>query len=401
VELVLQDVISREGSLVKHSDNYTSRRAAVWQSSYLIVAIVLCSFLTPIVQAQKVKPAPGTVFVKTALGGFILGYDIDQNGTEGVLAEALNLPDGNFNVAVETFDQTTGMILKIVKQQTETKNDFVALGIFGNSVGLIEFEKVKGLFVNQRLYGTLNPLTSNKVTGTWTPPLTKDQLILGMGVSQGATNTVILASQNFSSFVFSSDVASNTFGPSITLTDSIFAFNDSPVVDIDTQTNEAVVAASNGGVFSSPEVAFVDLTAGTINEIKGLGFGFVNGIAVDAVKGRAVTTTEIDFSLEYYDVAKQASILVEPLHNATNQLQSGGAVAFDPVNKLFLIGQEFSSVAPSGSSIQVFDEAGNFKEAVNGLSLPASPTRIAINPNTRMGYVIVTPALTSLQSFTY
>ena len=76
-------------------------------------------------------------------------------------------------------------------------------------------------------------------------------------------------------------------------------------------------------------------------------------------------------------------------------------MAFDPVHKLFLIGQEFSSTASSGSSIQVFDEQGNFIEAINGLSLPASPTTIAINPNTRTGFVVVTPLLNQLQQFTY
>jgi hypothetical protein len=89
------------------------------------------------------------------------------------------------------------------------------------------------------------------------------------------------------------------------------------------------------------------------------------------------------------------------LLNATNQAQSGGYVAFDPINKLFLIGQEFSSVAPTGSSILVYDTQGNFVEAINGLSLPVSPVNIAINPSKRLGFVIVTPALTELQSFTY
>ena len=33
----------------------------------------------------------------------------------------------------------------------------------------------------------------------------------------------------------------------------------------------------------------------------------------------------------------------------------------------------------------------------NGLNLPASPVNIAINPSQRIGYVLVTPALTELQ----
>jgi len=363
------------------------------------LTFLLC-FVSPRAEARNAKAAPGTVFVKTALGGFILGYDIDQNGTEGVLSEALALSDGNFDVAVETFDQATGKILKIVSEQKETKNDFVTLGIFGNSVGLVELEKVKGLFVNQRIYATLNPLSSNKLTGRWMPPLTKTELILGLAPSQGASTTAILASQSFTSLVFSSDVASNTFGPLIKLTDSVFGLGDSPVIGIDTQTNQAVVAASTGGVLDIPQIAEVDLTSKTVSQFQGLGFGFVNGIAVDSADGIAVTATEIDFSLEFYDLATQSGFIV-PLKGATNQSQSGGYVAFDPVNKLFLVGQEFSSVAPTGSSIQVYDINGNFVEAINGLSLPASPAYIALNPGTRSGYVIVTPSLTELQAFTY
>lgn len=128
--------------------------------------------------------------------------------------------------------------------------------------------------------------------------------------------------------------------------------------------------------------------------------GFVNGIAVDSADGIACTSTEIEFGLEFYDLATQTGFGV-PMHNATNQSQSGGYVQFDPVNKVFLVGQEFSSTAPAGSSIQVFDIHGRFVKAIDGLSLPASPAFIALNPARRMGYVMVTPALNQLQSFRY
>jgi hypothetical protein len=82
-------------------------------------------------------------------------------------------------------------------------------------------------------------------------------------------------------------------------------------------------------------------------------------------------------------------------------LQSGQDVEFDPVNKLFLVGQEYTSTGASGSSIQVFDTQGNFVESINGLSLPASSTLIALNPNTRTGYVEVPPSGTELQGFSY
>jgi len=378
---------------------------ALCVSPVIVAVISLFCFATSTATAQSDSPraiGPGNIVVNTALGGFILGYDIDQTGTEGVLSESFALPDGKQNVAVETFDQKTGKIIKIVSQQSDSRNDFVTLGVSGNSTGLTEFEHVTTLFVDKRLYATMHPLSANKFTGNWTPPLTKSDIIGGVAENQGTLNTAVLAFNNggsFSSFVFSSNIASNTFGPLITLTDPVFGFNDSPVMAYDGATNQAILGASNGCPNCSPTIGVVDLATGVQSEFTGLGFGFINGIAVDAGDGIACTTTEIDFSVEFYDLATQTGIIV-PIPGATNQAQSGQDVEFDPIHKLFLVGQEFSSTG-SGSSIQVFDEKGNFVESINGLSLPASPVLIALNPSMRAGYVLVTPALTSLQSFTY
>jgi hypothetical protein len=134
--------------------------------------------------------------------------------------------------------------------------------------------------------------------------------------------------------------------------------------------------------------------------IPGPGKGIVNGIAVDSARQMACTTTEDDFSVEFYDLVKRTSKIVV-LPGANSQLYSGGAVAVDPVHHLFLVGQEFSSTAPTGSSIHVYDEKGNLVESLNGFALPASPAYMALNPAARTGFVIVTPDLTSLQSFTY
>jgi hypothetical protein len=357
-------------------------------------------------QASGNAPAgPGNVTVHSALGGFILGYDIDQTGTEGILSEAFALPGGKANVAVETFDQKTGKLVKILQQQANTKNDFVTLGIFGNSVGLTEFEHVTNLFVDKRLYGLSNPLASNKITGKWTPPFqAANNIISSMSASQGVTNAAVLGFKNngndFSSYVFSANVAANTFGPVFKVTDPVFDFDNSPVLAMNNTTNQAVLGGSNGCFGCTTEIGMVDLTTGKLTEFQGLGFGFINGIAVDSATGIACTTTEDDFSVEFYDLAQQTGIIVV-LPGATNQSQSGQAVAVDPIHKLFLVGQEFSSTAPRGSSIQVFDEQGNFIESINGLSLPASPAYMALHPTERAGYVIVTPDLTTLQSFTY
>ncbi len=371
-----------------------------------LFAFLAASALCLPASAQNSAQAPAVGLgpqVHTALGGFILGYDIQQNGTEGLLAESYALAGGKDNAAVETFDQKTGKILKIITQQDNTFNDFVAFGIFGNGIGLVEQERSTGRLVNKRIYGKMDPLNGNKFTGMWTPPFTKDDLIISMPDAQGSPNTAILYFDNggsFNSFVMSTNVAANTFTTPVTITDPDFEFNVSPVMAYDSKTNTAVLGGSLGCFGCSTQIGLVDLNKNTFSEFAGLGLGFVNGIAVDSDDGIACTVTEDDFSVEFYDLATQTGT-IEILQGATNQAQSGGDVEYDPIHKLFLIGQEFSSIAPTGSSILVYDTKGNFVEAINGLSLPASPAYMALHPSARAGYVIITPALTSLQQFTY
>src|ERR1035438_10321216 len=76
-------------------------------------------------QSGDAREAPigaGKTFVTAKFGGSIFGFDIDQNGTEGVLSEGQTLPNGKTLAAVETFDQATGMILDVVVK-TENRGD--------------------------------------------------------------------------------------------------------------------------------------------------------------------------------------------------------------------------------------------------------------------------------------
>jgi hypothetical protein len=360
---------------------------------------------------------PGNTIVKSQFGGQIFGFDIDQNGTEGVLSEAQLLPNGKVLAAVETFDQASGKILKVIKK-SETEDDYITLGVAGTSVGLVEHEHVQGIYVAKRIYEELSPLDSNKFTSTWTPPLTKDDIIISVSrnqysPSQGETNAVLAFDNggNFNSFVFGSNIAANTSQPFITLTDTVFSIGDSPVMAYDSTTNQAVVAASTGEVGGPPPVfALVDLTAGTVVEFNGLPgpapyrAGSVNGIAVDSADGIACTTTELDFSVEFYNLKKKTGTAVV-LPGATDQLQSGSDVEFDPVNKLFLVAQSVSSTG-AGSSIQVYNTKGKLVESLNGFNFSNASnvvsTHIALNPSNRSGYVDGPDSgVTEIQSFTY
>ncbi len=130
--------------------------------------------------------------MQSQFGGQIFGFDIDQNGTEGVLSEAQTLnAQGKILSAVETFDQATGAILSVVKK-LESHDDFLTLGIVGSSVGLVEHEHEKSgqIYVTKRIYEELSPVSANKFTGTWKSGLVTEDLIMGVSRNQGAGGNV-------------------------------------------------------------------------------------------------------------------------------------------------------------------------------------------------------------------
>lgn len=348
---------------------------------------------------------PNGVVVRSALGGFILGYDVDATGTLGILSEAVTLPDGRHDVAVETFDQRSGETAAVLAMQRDSRNSFSTLGIFNTGVGLTEFEHVKKLYVDRRQYGVTSPLNSARFTGTWTPPFSGAQdIIAAAAPSQGMDETVFLAFHNnatdFHSYLFTSNVGANTFGPVIRVDAGVFSWSLSPQVAIDPARHRAVLAGSQGCFGCGTSIGFVDLVTGAQSTRAGMGVGSVNGMALDPNTGVACTTTEDDFSVEFYDFPR-GIFKIFRLPNATDQIYSGGAVAVDPVHRLFLVGQEYSSTSPGTSSIHVYDEDGNYLESLDGFSLPASPAAMVLHPADRTGFVIVTPDLTSLQGFTY
>ena len=356
--------------------------------------------------------AAGSIFVHSKFGGQIFGFDIDQNGPEGVLSEALDQPDGSVLAAVETFDQATGKIVKVLTRTvTQGGDDFVTLGVVGASVGLIEREHVLSFLHVQRSFHTINPLSGNQFTGNWTPPVGTTHLIEPTSVSrtQGSPNVAVFAfdnSGNFIPWVFQSNVVANTFGPIVKIPDSLNFGSLVPPMAFDTVSNQAILGGGDGCFGCFPVIGLVDVVKGTFSEFTGTGFGFINGIAVDAADGIFVTTTEDDASVEFYSLATQSAFTVVLPGSGEQQFFSGADVEFDPINELFLIAQPNSSSAPSGSTIYVYDINGNLKETINGFSFSNTfnvvPVHIAIKPSNRAGFVDGPDSgVTEIQSFTY
>ena len=353
----------------------------------------------------------GTVLVHSKFGGQIFGFDIDQNGTEGVLSEAKDLSNGNVLAAVETFDQTTGKIIDVVSK-TETQDDFITLGVVGTSVGLIDHEHEVSFLHIKRIFETMNPLSSNKFTAQWNPPVGTQHLIMPNGVSrsQGVADVAVFAydnSGNFIPWVFESNVGANTFGPVVKITDSNNFASVPPPIAFDSNTNQAILGGGNGCFGCLPVIGLVDVVNAKFSEFVGVGFGFINGLAVDSADGVFCTTTEDDATVEFYNLSTQTSFNeVELPGSGGQQFFSGADVEFDPINKLFLVAQPNTSSASSGSSIYVYDTAGNLQETLNGFSFSNTfnvvAMHIAIKPSTRSGFVDgPNSGVTEIQSFTY
>ena len=355
---------------------------------------------------SELATGPNNITVHSKFGGEIFGFDIDQNGTEGVLSEALSLSNGNIRAAVETFDQKTGKILSVVTQ-TKDQDDFITLGVAGTSVGLFEHEHEVSFLHLQRTFSIIKPLSGNKITGNWTPPIGTTHLLSEVSRTQGSTNNAVFAqdnSGNFIPWVFSSNVAANTFGPVVKITDSLNFGSVTPPMAYNTVTNTAVLGGGDGCFGCFPVIGLVNLTKGSFTEFTGIGFGFVNGIAVDSADNLACTTTEDDASIEIYDLATQTGFTEVLPNSGEQQILSGADVEFDAIHKLFLVAQPVSSSASSGSSIYVYNTSGVLQETLNGFNFSNASTvismHIALKPSTRTGFVDG-PGNGEEQGFTY
>ena len=353
---------------------------------------------------------PGDVIVHGRFGGLIFGFEVDANGTEGLLCEAVLNPDGTVSARVETFDQATGRIVRVL-DKSESQDDFIALGVAG-SVGLVEREHVQDTFHVKRTFATINPVAGNMINGRWTPPINSKLIVNQVKPAlDGSPNVAVYAlsvSTNVNPVVFASNLADNTFGPVIDITDPDFTQEAPPVIAFDRTGNQAILGHDKPSPFILPPViGFVDLATGAFVKQTGLGLGVINGIAVDSEDGILCTDTSFDSAVQFYNLSDFSGVSVFlPGHDPQTSTASGGDIEFDPINKLFLVAQPFSDgQLNNGSSIHVFDLTGNLVESIDGLNFQGGdnvfPVHITLNPSNRTGFVNGPDLTTAIQSFSY
>jgi hypothetical protein len=340
-------------------------------------------------------------------GGQIFGFDIDQDGTIGAFATANN---------VQTFNETSGRILNLFPTKTPAGTSYAFTGIFSNNVGLVEtFFVPKGQIYAKRSYQLVKPFTAGKFTGVWTPPVT-DLDVVPAGLQNDAT-TVFLGfqrkpgSHNEREILFTSNVGANTFGKVFNLSPNQFCECFGMQFGAYTAGNDAAIALSpDGGTVGgqAPLNYVINLSSGQISSFSGFnnGFfhaGFVNGMAVDPSTGIEATTTELNSQVEFYDVRHKTDLTFAqlPCTNNVDQANSGAGVAIDPVHKLFLVSDpSYACHNGNDGAIVVYDEKGNFVEAISHFSMFLAEPPAVINPTTRTGWV-AGPGFPNLQQFFY
>jgi hypothetical protein len=347
-------------------------------------------------------------------GGQIYGFDIDQNGEDGVLASAQDSQAG-YRVSVETFDQNTGKIVKSFAKSDGPRDSYSLDGIFAGDVGLVTHYIVPdGQIYAKRKYAAMNPVAGNRFTGGWTPPVRDIDIHLVSHDQSSATSSVfaIALKKQDAPILLVSDIAANTFSNTVRLDPNLFGLCNGPQLGQFTAGNLAWIASSPdcGAVGGQPPVnALIDLTTGNVKTFSGYNNGFyhagsVNGGAVDPNTGIAATTTELNSQVEFYNLKKKSGIAFTqlPCTTDTDQTNSGSAIAVDPVNRLFLVTDTNYCDGSQGSAIVIYDEKGNLVETITGFSFFIGEPAPAINPSKRMGWAFGGPnGWSQLQQFFY
>lgn len=346
--------------------------------------------------------------------GQIYGFDVDQNGSDGILASARDTSkSGVFTVSVETFDQSSGRITNSFARSTGSRNSYAVDGIVAGDAALVTHYIVpKGTIYATRKYETVDPVTAHKFTGKWTPPIF-DVDVRELAENQATNTSVAIAIElkhADNPVMFVSNVRANTFSKTIALDPQLFSLADGPQLGQYAAANEAVFALSpDGGAVggSAPVNVLFDLKTGKSRQFNGYnnGYyhaGYVNGLAVDPNTGVAATDTELNAQVEFYDLNKMTGIAAVqlPCTGPTSQTNSGAGITVDPLNKLFLVTDPFYCNGSQGSALVVYDESGNFVETIGGFKFAIGEPPVAIDPSLRMGWAFG-PAFNQLQQFFY
>lgn len=356
----------------------------------------------------------------SAFGGEIYGWDVDQNGTDGLLTETLLKPSGAVVNGIETFDETTGRITKVVRKSERANANVepVAMAIAGSDVGIIDVEHVffgRGVVRHDR-FDLMNPVSRNRISGQSVPSQDRGMVPSWVTNNQGSASqvmTVLYAHRGLDQVgLYTYNTASNTWGRRFDFPKrDLFTILAPIYAAVDPTTNEAVIGYLGRERYNPHEPSTFDVldasTGKHLRTFTGVGYGLPNGMAIDPVTDMMCTTTQGDMDVEFYHLAtgKGKAVKIPVYFFNGGALTNGAAVAADPVHHLFLVAQRNSTFSPrGGSTVIVYDERGKLVEYINGFNFlnlfSVVVPRIGVNPSARVGYANG-PGDSNLQEFSY
>jgi hypothetical protein len=336
------------------------------------------------------------------------GFGVDAHGSDGLVTSNQVTADGTAVSSVQTFDQRdntiTGTLVKSKKgaDQFATANTS-APGILAGDIALYADTNPK----LATTYTVRSPLTSRR-TSAWTPPGGPVQLADNQ---QTATDALLVGNAQLGFRVLATDVAANTFGPSVDLGPVLSSFGFAVVTGLgeDTAHSTAVVGASdflNGS--APPTLVTVDLGTGELRSRVGVGAGTPSGVAVDSTTATAAMATDDGVGL--YDLTAFTATLSSP-GGAIYQHPAFGSADF-VVQEVLAPGASLSTsglgATPddnSVSSVVVLNHEGGVLSRIGRFNdFNVFTQRIGdyvqLNPTTRIGYTLG-PAGQQLAPFAY
>lgn len=347
--------------------------------------------------------------IRTANGGSVTGWAIDENGSDGVLSEAV--PKGSGYVSyVETFDQTTDKITKTVKTQVSANgdDDLVVGGATGQDVGLIDDERESFPGGTRHdIFHLMDPISGERFTKKWRLPHPAGMLLQDMSDQQSDPLEALLFLDNNVEpgrpEVVVSDVAANKFKKIMHFLPGVIWYGPELIAE-DYETHHAIGPTQYLGGSAALVFDDFDLETGKVSSFLAVsGVGPFEGVAIDSTTHMMCTTTQGDYSVEFYSLTTEKGF-AEQLPGADSEQQSGEEIAADTINHLFLVIQPVTSFSPPEGSVLVYDEAGSLRETISGLStlIEYYPVNehVQVNAATRTGFV-VGPAPNEIQSFSY
>ncbi len=254
--------------------------------------------------------------VAPADGGYVSeGYGINETGTDAFLTSNQINASGQLQTSVETFNQATNAITGTVAATTSgdeySSINYGGAGVFSGDTGVYADNSA-----TSTNYDVLRPLASGTSAGQWTPPASLAApgfLLLPADDQQDADTAFLSYAGAGQPQVFTSDVATNTFGSAIPLSSELSGFSIPDLTGIaqDPATGDAVVAAVDFGNISAGTTLFTaNLQTGAVSSVSGVGNYYANGVAVDQAQDTAAAP-EV-YGIGVANLATGSTSFVEP-----------------------------------------------------------------------------------------